>query len=51
MEIDIIALCCEFAEGEIEDVLKDYGLKNMDELTDRTIVIEVDQHTIIYQIF
>ena len=51
IELDVIALCCDFSESDIETVLKDYDLESIEELRDRTTVIEVDDETIIYQCF
>jgi tRNA A37 threonylcarbamoyltransferase TsaD len=42
IELDVIAICCEFTEGTIEDHLNDYGLETLEELEGRTIVIYVD---------
>jgi len=44
IELDIVSLCCEFAEyGDIEDVMDDYpSIKNLDDLRDNTTVIEFD---------
>jgi hypothetical protein len=58
IELDVIALCCDFSEERVLDVLKNYDLKSLDELRDNTMVIDVDtsdddenNHTIIYQSF
>lgn len=48
VELDVIALCCEFTEDSIENVLDNYSLDNVEELYDNTIVIEVDSDNIIY---
>lgn len=50
-ELDVIALCCEYSEEPLADVLKNYGLESIDELRDNTTVIEVDDETIIYAIY
>lgn len=49
IELDVIAICCEYSEDSIENVLKAYDLESLDELKDNTTVIEVDEDTIIYQ--
>ena len=50
-ELDVLALCCEFTEDDIESVLHDYGMEDIQELYDHTFVIEVDDETIIYERF
>lgn len=49
MELDIIALCCEFTECSIDEALKDYDLESIEELENNTLVLKVDDDTIIYQ--
>lgn len=51
IEVDCIAICCDYTESSIEEVLKDYNLESIDELRDNTTVIEVDDETVIYQIY
>ena len=48
-ELDVIELCCEFTESSIEEALSNYNLESLDELRDNTLVLEVDDNTIIYQ--
>jgi hypothetical protein len=48
IELDVIALCCDFTESSIEDALANYSLETLEELQDNTQVIEVDDETIIY---
>ena len=50
-DLDVIALCCDFTESSIEDALNSYNLTTLDQIKDRTIVIEVDAETIIYGAF
>jgi len=55
IEVDVIALCCEFTECTIKEALEYYGLETIEELQDNTLVIMVDDDeedlgsTIIYQ--
>jgi hypothetical protein len=49
IELDVIAICCDFSEESLSDVLKNYSLESIDELRDNTTVIEVDDETVIYQ--
>ena len=41
--LDVIALCCEFAEGSVYEVLDQYNLESIDELEEKTIVVWHDQ--------
>ena len=47
-ELDVIALCCEFTEEDIADTLSNYSLDTIEELEDNTLVMHVDDETIIY---
>ncbi len=38
-ELDVIALCCEFTEDTIENTLKEYRLKSLEELQENTVVV------------
>ena len=49
IELDVIALCCDYTESTIEEALSNYNLDSLDELRDNTLVLEVDDNTIIYQ--
>lgn len=51
IELDVIALCCDYSEDSIENVLKEHNLDSLDDLRDNTTVIEIDDETIIYQVF
>lgn len=51
IELDVIALCCDYSEASIEDVLKECSLESLEEIRDRTPVIVVDDETIIYGVF
>jgi len=48
-ELDVIALCCEFTEDSIENVLKEHDIEDIEDLD--TTVIHVDDETVIYQNF
>ena len=59
-ELDVIAICCDFTEADIEDIRSDYGLSEeeyedieevMDYLNYRTYAIELDNGNILYQSF
>jgi len=49
-ELDVIAICCEFSEEQLDDVLKSYNLESIDDLLEETMAIEIDDSTIVYQI-
>jgi len=49
MELDVIAICCDFSESSIDDVLKDYDLESLEELEQHTMVLKIDDDNIIYQ--
>lgn len=51
IEFDVIALCCEYAEGNIEYVLKNYDLESLDQLKDETTVIWEDDERVLYVIY
>lgn len=51
IDIDVIAICCDYSEIEIKDIEHETGCKNLDDLRNNTTVIEVDDETIIYQNF
>lgn len=52
IELDVIALCCEYSEDDLEEVLKNYELDSLDELNDKTLVLGVTSaNTVVYQIF
>jgi hypothetical protein len=61
MELDVIALCCEYAEDALDQILKDYsnieGLETLEDLQEHTWAVEVGHltghniSTILYQQF
>ena len=51
IELNVIALCGEYNEETIEDVLRNYNLESIDELEDLTTVIRNDGETVLYQTF
>lgn len=56
IELDVIALCCDYREETLSAVLKEYNLESLAELVNNTTVIMVDSDetedpTIIYQSF
>ena len=42
-ELDVIAICCDFSEDTIEEVLSDYSLENIQELEDNTTVLYIGE--------
>ena len=59
IELDVIALCCDYSESDFETIKKDYSnleIETIDDLREHTQVIMVDDEsdenpTIIYQQF
>jgi len=43
IELDVIAICCDYTEAHLDDVLKDYSLDTIDQLEDQTIVLTIPQ--------
>lgn len=51
IELDVIALCVDFSEEPIVDVLENYDMDSLEELEENTLVLMVNEDTIIYQSF
>ena len=51
MELDVIAICCDYSEEPIKDVLKNYKLESIEELSQKTSVVWYDEETVIYAVF
>ena len=52
IELDVIALCCEYTEYDsFEELQYSYDVKSMDDLMNRTVVIMVDDNSFIIQDF
>jgi hypothetical protein len=49
LELDVIGICCDFTESSVTEALDNYSLESLDELKENTIVIEIDDESIIYQ--
>ena len=53
IELDVIALCCDYAEATIWDIAENYGIKGTDEeildAIDDHLVYETEAGTWIYQ--
>jgi len=45
IELDVIAICCDFTEDSNENHLSNYNLDSMEELENNTTVIKVDDET------
>ena len=64
-ELDVIALCCDFCEDDAENIVREYGMANPDELEgeelaeyvvdqlgeDTSVVGATSAGTIVYQVF
>ncbi len=51
LELDVIALCCDYTESSVEDALESYNLDTLEDLENETLVFKIDDETIIYQDF
>jgi hypothetical protein len=51
IELDVIALCCDYREDSLETILKEYSIESIEDLRNSTQVIEVDETTVIIQAF
>ena len=52
LELDVIALCCEFTEYKtIKDALEEYNFTSIQELTDNTFILHTNDGGIIVQDF
>ena len=49
IEFDAIAICCDYSEDTLLNVLDNYSLDSIEELQDNTDVIIVDSEIVIYQ--
>lgn len=51
LELDVIAICCDFNEEPIKDVLENYAVQDVEELSENTLVLWHDDETVIYQVY
>lgn len=51
IELDIVGICCEYAEENLASVLSTCGLDTLEELEKRTRVLNVDGTNIIYEVY
>ena len=49
IELDVIALCCEWHAETLEDVLHYYDLESLEELEENTTGLELPNGNILYQ--
>ena len=47
IELDVIGICCDFAQYTEEEALEAYGVESMYELVQETIVLECSDNTFI----
>ena len=40
--LDVIGLCCDFAEYDIDDAVEDYAVEDFKDISDNTLVIFVE---------
>lgn len=48
VELDVISICCDFTESTIQEALECYELDSLEELMDNTLVMPIDEESIIY---
>lgn len=51
VELDVIAICCDFSEEPLQDILDNYGLDSLEELQEHTMVVAVLDDSIVYQTY
>jgi len=53
MELDVIAICCDFSEEPLADVLENYDLRDDIDLENETLVVGYTDNgeNVIYQVF
>lgn len=52
MELDVIALCCDFNEEPTSDALENYNLESLEELAENTTVVdELTDGNVVYQVY
>lgn len=51
LELDVIALCCDFSEISIKDIEQETGAPNLEALQEETVVIYADDEHVLYQVF
>ena len=57
IELDVIAICCEFNEADLDEINQNYGksFESLDEanewLVEQTSIVGYTENTIIYQAF
>jgi hypothetical protein len=51
IELDVVAICCEFSQYTVKDALEAYRLESIEELEELTTVLHCDNETILIQDF
>lgn len=51
IELDVIGLCCDYSEDSLEYVLNYYELDSIEELRDNTVVFELDNGNVLYEVY
>ena len=50
-ELDVIAICCDWTEEPLQDILDNYNVETLEELEEQTTVLHVQGDMYIYQAF
>ncbi len=48
IELDVIAICCDYSEDSIKDVLENYNMDSLEELAEETIIVWHDDKRVLY---
>ena len=50
-ELDVISICCDWAEDSLDNILEEYNLESLEDLEENTTVLHVKGDMYIYQAF
>ena len=50
-KLDVIDICCEFSEEKPSEVIKNYGLDELDDLNYETWWVQLDNGNVLYQVY
>jgi len=48
IDLDVIAICCDYTQSTVKEALEYYELNSLEELEEQTIVIPVNDKEVIY---
>jgi len=47
IELNVIEICCDYRQEEVEVLLKEYGLETIEDLEEKTTIIDVNPGEVI----